>query len=328
MTIGRRDFIALLGGAAAWPRAAVAQQAAISVIGFLGGGSRKGRAVRLDGFRQSLIDAGYIEGKNLVIDYRWAEGEYNRLPALAADLVRRRVNVIVTTAGGVAAALAAKAATSTIPIVFGLGADPVRLGLVASLNRPGGNATGVTNFNAELRAKGLGLFHELVPQAGTIGMLVNPKNQNAAGQVMDTQIAAGTLGLDLLVLDASNEHEIDAAFEILARRGISALILGVDAFFVSRRNQIVEQAAGHEISAVYPWREDAVAGGLMSYSVNIDSYRQLGVYAARILMGDKPADLPVVRATKFAFVINLKTAKTLGLTVPPTLLAIADEVIE
>jgi putative ABC transport system substrate-binding protein len=328
--IRRREFIAGLGGAAAvWPLATHAQQAAISVIGFLGSGSPKGRAVLLEGFRQSLIDAGYIEGKNLVIDYRWAEGEFDRLPALAADLVRRRVNVIVTAAGGVAAALAAKAATSTIPIVFTVGFDPVRLGLVASLNRPGGNATGVTNFAAELRAKGLGLFHDLVPQAKTIGMLVNPKNQNAAIQVMETQIAASTLGLELLVLDASNEHEIDAAFETLARRGISALIVGVDAFFASRRDQIVEQTARHAISAVYPRRADAVAGGLMSYGVNTpDTYRQLGVYVGRILKGEKPADLPVVRPTKFEFVINLKTAKALGLTVPPTLFAIADEVIE
>jgi len=325
--VKRRAFITLVGGAAAWPLAARAQQSVMPVIGWLGSETREAEDIRVIPFRQTLKEAGYIEGQNLVIEYRFAEEHYDRLPALAADLVRRQVAVIA--AAGNAAALAAKEATGTIPIVFQTGRDPLQLGLVASLNRPGGNMTGLVSLNVEVGPKNLELLHELVPRAASIGLLVNPNNSDAAIQSKETQAAAGRLGLRLRVLHAGNEREFDAAFASAVELHAGALLIGPDAIFFSRSQQLGALAFRHAIPAICPYREFAAAGGLMSYGTNIANlYRQVGVYTGRILKGEKPADLPVQQAVKLELVINLKSAKSLGLTVPDKLLVLADEVIE
>ena len=324
----RRQFITLLGGAAAWPVAARAQQAAMPVIGFLHTYSISPFPDLVGAFRQGLGEAGFVEGRTVAVEYHWAQGEFDRLPALAADLVRRNVAVIVT-GGGVVSARAAKTATATIPIVFVTGGDPVKLGLVTSLNKPGGNVTGISPFISVLGAKRLELLRELVPAATEFAVLFNPKSPEAETVANDVQAAARAIGLPIHTLTASNEHEIDAAFTSLAERRLGALIVATDPFFTIRRDQILSLAARYAIAAVYDTREYAEVGGLMSYGSNIpDAYRQLGVYAGRILKGEKTENLPVEQPTKFELVINLKTAKTLGLTVPNTLLATADEVIE
>jgi putative ABC transport system substrate-binding protein len=328
----RREFITLLGGAAAaWPLAAHAQQSArgpVPLIGFLSSRAPNTEANLVAAFVQGLRDSGYIEGQNVAIEYRWAEGRYEQLPALAADLVRRQVAVLVT-AGGADAALAAKAATASIPIVFATGDDPVKLGLVSSLNQPGGNATGVAVFVVSLLPKRLQLLRELVPAASTIGLLMNPNAPAADAQLVEVQSAARALGVQLDVVNASTAAEIDHAFSVLGQRRPHALMLGADPFFQVRRNQLVTLAARLAIPTMYEWREFVDAGGLISYSPRrSDTMRQMGVYAGQILQGAKPSELPVVQAVKFELVINLKTAKTLGLVVPSTILAIADEVIE
>jgi len=325
--VKRREFITLLGGAAAWPLAARAQQAAIPVIGFLYSGSPGTTSKELVIFRQALAEAGYVEGRTVAVEYRWAEGQYDQLPALAAELVRRQVAVVV--AVPIPAALAAKAATVTIPIVFSAAGDPVKLGLVDSVARPGGNATGVNFFQAELGAKQLGLLRELLPTAARIGLLVNPANANVEGVTKDVEAAASAIGVQIDVLGASDSREIEAAFATLVRNKAAALLVGADSFFFNRRLQLAILAARHTIPAVYFNREFAEAGGLMSYGTSLtEVYRQLGVYTGRILKGSKPADLPVVQSTKFEFVFNLLTARALGLEIPSVLLARADEVIE
>jgi putative ABC transport system substrate-binding protein len=330
VTIGRRELLAALGGAvAAWPLAAHAQQPAMPVIGFLGVTFAHEQPQWLAAFRQGLHETGFIEGENVLIEYRWAEGQYNRLPELASDLIRRHVSVIVTPPSA-PAALAAKAATMSIPIVFSVGEDPVGLGLVASLSRPGGNATGINFLIVELTAKRLGLLRELLPKVARIGVLVNPGNVgNTDRTVKDVKAAATAIGLQIQVLNASNSDEIDAAFSTLVSHRADALLLGPDAFFNSRRVQIAILAARHMVPAVYTVRDYVEAGGLMSYGTDLtSSVRQQGVYAGRILKGTKPADLPVVQSTKFELVINLRTAKALGLEIPSSVLARADEVIE
>ena len=326
----RRELVTLLGGAAvAWPLVARAQQRAMPVIGFLNLTSPDTNADRMRAFHQGLKDAGYVEGENVAIEHRWAENQSDRLPVLAAELVRRRVAVIVTI-GGAGPAFAAKAATTTIPIVFLVAEDPVRLGLVASLARPGGNATGINFFNAELVAKRLELLRALVPAATRVAVLVNPANARTTDTTLrDVEPAAGAMGLQIQIVRASTSGEIDAVFVTLAQERPDALFVGGDAFFASRRVQLAHLATLHKVPAIYASREHAEAGGLMSYATSfLDTYRQVGVYVGRILKGAKPADLPVVQAAKFELVINLQIARMLGLTVPPTLLATADEVIE
>jgi putative ABC transport system substrate-binding protein len=324
----RRELMVLLGGALTGSPAARAQQKATPVIGFLGVSSPGPNAQSVAAFHQGLSETGYVEGQNIAIEFRWAEGRYDRLPALAADLVGRRVNVIVTQ-GGTAVAVAAKNATSTIPIVFIVGGDPVGDGLVASFPRPGANLTGVTIITVELMPKRLELLAELVPQVSVIALLVNPKSASGERQIKDVQEAAREKQVQLRILEASAENEIDAAFATLVQMRADALVVGADPFFNSRREQIVALAARYAVPAIYEWREFAVAGGLISYGPSFPAVnRQVGVYAGKILNGAKPADLPVEQPTKFELVINLKTAKALGLTVPPSILARADEVIE
>jgi putative tryptophan/tyrosine transport system substrate-binding protein len=327
--IRRRDFITLLGGGAAWPLAARAQQPAMPVIGVLNPTSPEANVGRLAAFRQGLKEAGYIEGENVAIDYRWAQGQNDRLPALAAELARRRVDVIAA-AAATSVVLAAAAATATIPIVFAVGEDPVRLGLVASLARPGGNLTGINFFNVELIAKRVELLRELVPTATRVAVLVNPAEANNARTTLkDVEAAARAMGLQIQVLDASTSREIDAAFAALASERPDALFVIGDAFLNSRRLQLALLAARHAIPASYGSRDFPDYGGLMSYGTNItDAFRQVGVYTGRILKGAKPADLPVVQASKFELVINAQAARVLGLTVPDKLLVTADEVIE
>jgi putative ABC transport system substrate-binding protein len=328
MTIRRRDFITLLGGAAAWPLAARAQQPTIPVIGLLNAASPEQIAYNKAAFLQALKEIGYVEGQNLAIEERFADFRSERLPALAADLVRHKVSVIATF-GGSAAQIAAKAATSTIPIVITTGADPVEQGLVMSLNRPGGNITGVSFLNNALGSKRLQLLHELVPTATAIGFLADPTNPNTEPETKEMQDAADTLGRKLIVVKARTEREVDTAFASLVLQRADALIIAAQAFFNSRSDQVLELTQRHALPTMYQTRDFATAGGLMSYGASIvDAYRQTGIYAGRILKGEKPADLPVMRSTKFELVINLKTAKALGLTVPPSLLATADEVIE
>jgi ABC-type uncharacterized transport system substrate-binding protein len=323
----RRDFIALLGGAAAWPLAARSQQAALPVVGYLNFGSPESDASRLTGLRRGLNQSGYVEGRNLVIEYRWAGNQADRLQALAADLVQLRVAVIVSP--GLLSTLAAKAATTNIPVVFVVSNDPVQLGLVASLNRPGGNLTGFNNVTSELGAKGLALLHELVPGTETIGFLENPNNPTFELTTRDVLAAASVIGVKVQTLKAATDREIDAAFVSLVQERTGALLVGNDLFFNSRIEQLVALAARYAIPTMYAQREFVVAGGLITYGTSlIEQYRQVGLYTGRILKGEKPADLPVIQATKLDFIINLKTAKTLGLDVPAKLLALADEVIE
>jgi ABC-type uncharacterized transport system substrate-binding protein len=326
----RRDFLTLIGGAAAvWPLAARAQQATMPAVGLLDQRSPDELADRLRGFRQGLKEIGYVEGENMAIEYRWAEGQYDRLPELAAELVRRQVAVIATT-GGHPAAFAAKAATTTIPVVFIASDDPVRLGLVASIARPGGNLTGINFLSGELTAKRLELLHELVPTATRVSVLVNPSSPlNVEATLREVGVAARAIGLQTQILNASTIREINAAFATFVRERADAVFVGIDPFFNSRRTQLVHLATRHALPASYPARDFAEAGGLMSYGANIaDAWRQAGSYAGRILKGAKPADLPVVQSTKFELVINAQTATMLGLTVPPTLIARADAVIE
>ena len=325
----RRAFISLLGSAATtWSLAARAQQPVLPVIGFLTSVGRNDRPTVVEGFHRGLSEAGYVDGRNVTIEYRFAENHYGRLPALAADLVARKVAVIAATGGG-SSILAARAATTTIPIVFTTAGDPVQMGYVASLNRPGGNITGITWFGALVSGKGLGLLHELLPNAAVIALLANPKLPESARTIGDAQEAARTSGLQMLVLNASTPSEINAAFATLRQRRADALLLGGDPFFSGRRQQIVALAARDAIPDMYANREFVEEGGLMSYGNDIpDGYRRAGLQVGRILKGEKPADLPVDQATKFEFVINLKTATVLGLTVPPGLSARADEVIE
>jgi putative ABC transport system substrate-binding protein len=325
----RREFITLLGSAAAWPLAARAQQPAMPVIGLLDSRSPEAVAGRLRAVRQGLKEAGYVEDENVAIVYRWAENQLHRLPELAADLVRRQVAVIAAT-GGVPPSLAAKAATTTIPIVFAVGEDPVRLGLVASLARPGGNLTGVNYFSYELIAKRLELLRELVPAAKRVAVLVNPANVEATEPTLrDVEAAARAMGLQIQVLKANTNREIDAAFATVVRERPDALFVGPSPLFVERRVQLVHLASRHAIPATYTQREFAEIGGLMSYGATVaDAYRQVGIYTGRILKGAKPADLPVVQSSKFELIINAQTARILDLDVPATLLARADEVIE
>jgi putative ABC transport system substrate-binding protein len=325
----RRDFFTLVGGAvAAWPLSAHAQQPAIPVIGFLHSGASGPLAAQVAAFNQGLNEIGYVAGQNVAIEYRWAEGQYDRLPALAADLVGRKVSVLAP-AGGIPPALAAKAATTTIPIVFLMGSDPLKAGVVTSINRPEGNVTGVSFLINSMGTKRFELLSQMAPRASTIGILVNPTNPDAEIEARDAQVAAQAVGRKLLVVKASSENDFEAAFATLVEQEAGAFTIGGDPFFDSRRDQIIALAAHHRLPAIYLLRIYPAAGGLMSYGTSLsDAYRQQGVYVGRILKGTKPADLPVIQPTKFEFVLNLKTAKALGLNVLPSLLAIADEVIE
>ena len=323
----RRKFITLIGAAAAWPLAARSQQAALPMVGFLNGGSPAEYAPMVAAFREGLKELGYVEGENVAIEFRWAEGKYERLSALGTDLVRRQVAAIAATS--TPAAQAAKALTATVPIVFTTGADPVQLGLVASLNQPGGNVTGVSFLVNELTKKQFEVLHQILPKAALIGFLVNPAVAYARSQTTEAQDAARALGRQLFVVTARTESEIDAAFAALVKKLAGGVITISDPFLNSRRDQIVALAARHSLPALYPVRDYVAAGGLMSYGTSIiGAYRQVGVYTGRILKGEKPADLPVMRPTKLELVINLKTAKALDLTIPPALIALADEVIE
>jgi putative ABC transport system substrate-binding protein len=325
----RREFIALVGGAAAaWPVPARAQQPAMPMVGFLGTASAGPFAHLVAALRRGLQESGFIEGRNVAIEYRWAEGQYDRVPALAADLVRRQVAVIVTV-GGETSARAAIAATATIPIVFNTGADPVKLGLVTSLARPGGNATGVNIFTTELVEKRLGLLRDLVPAATTVAVLSNPNFAAAVANVRESESAARAIGKEVVIFNASSDTEIETAFANIVQARPGALLILADPFFNSRRGLIVALSARHAIPAIYEWREFAEAGGLISYGTSlVEAYRQQGIYAGRILKGEKPADLPIVQLSKFELIINLNTARALGLAIPPGVLAIADEVIE
>jgi putative ABC transport system substrate-binding protein len=325
----RRDFITLLSGtAAAWPLTARAQQRAIPVIGFLNGASAVEWSPFVAAFRRGLSENGYVEGQNIAIEFRWAEGHYDRLPMLAADLVRAGVAVIVAT-GGTTSALAAKRTTTAIPIVFSSGADPVKAGLVANINRPGGNVTGVHLLTTGLEAKRLEILHAVVPNASVIGVLINPNNVNAEAQSAMVQDAGRTMGQKVLILHASSERDFDSVFATIVQSRIDALIVGADAFFSSQRDKLIALTARYRIPAIYEWHEFVRAGGLMSYgSDRAEGYHQIGIYAGRVLKGEKPGDLPVVQSTKVEFAINLKTAKALGITVPLALSGRADEVIE
>jgi putative tryptophan/tyrosine transport system substrate-binding protein len=326
--VKRRDFITLLGVTAAWPLVARAQQPAKPVIGVLHSASQRQFVSHIAAFRRGLNEGGYIEGDNVTVEYRWADGRYDRLPELAAELVQRPVAVLVTL-GGDPPALAAKATTSTIPIVFNIGGDPVRAGLVANFNRPGGNATGVNILSPALEGKRLGLLHDLVPQAKAVAVLLNPSFPPAAVQLSRIEEAAQANGLQLHVLRATTHQEVDAAFETITQQHARALLVASDPFFVSAAGKLAALAARHAVPAMYPFREYTVAGGLMSYGIDLaDAYRQVGVYVGRILRGAKPADLPVVQPTKFELVINMKAARALGLAVPNSMQLLADEVIE
>ena len=325
----RREFITLLGGAAAaWPLTARAQQTTLPVIGFLHSGSEANSSPQIIGFELGLKETGFVKGSNVTIQYRFAEGQYDRLPAMVADFVHRKIAVLAAM-GGVQTALAAKPASAIIPVIFANGSDPVRFGLVESLNRPGGNMSGVSFFTATLEAKRLGLLFELVPAAHTFGILINPKFPNGESQLNDIAQGGLTLSRPITILKASDDHEIEAAFEALEQQQVKALLVASDPYLFGRHVKIVALAARYNLPAIYEWREFAQAGGLASYGTNLfNNYRLAGVYAGRVLKGENPAELPVVQATKFEFVINLKTAKTLRLDVSPTLSARADDVIE
>jgi putative tryptophan/tyrosine transport system substrate-binding protein len=326
-SIGRRRFVATLGGAAAWPLYARAQQPAMPVIGYLTLGSPGQSVDSVTGFRKGLSEMGYVDGRNVAIEFRWAQNDFAKLPELAADLVRRRVAVIV--AGGTAAPLAAKALTNTIPIVFSAAGDPVQSGIVPSLNRPGGNVTGISVMDAELGAKRLGLLHELLPRATRFAALINPNSPIAEGEIADLRAAAATIGREIEVFYAGTNAEIDTAFASLVQKRADALLVSPQALFSGRRAQILGLAARYAVPAIYDFRAYVAEGGLMSYGpIPSDPPRQLGIYTGRILKGEKPADLPIMRSTRFEFIINLQTAKLLGIEVPPTLLALADEAIE
>jgi len=321
----RRDFVTLLGGATAWPLAVSAQQPTMPVIGLLS--ARAPGPPEVAALRQGLAETGYVEGRNVTIEYRWAEGQFDRLPALAADLVHHRVAVIIAT--GLTSATAARAATAAIPLVFLAADDPAKFGLIAGLNQPGGNATGLNLLTSELTTKRLELVREFLPAAGTVAVLANPRSPEAEPQLRDLQAAARTIGQRLRILNASSAREIDFAFATVANQRDGALLVTNDALFISRRDQLVALARRHAVPTIYDRRAYAVAGGLISYGTDyLDGYRKLGIYTSKILNGAKPADLPVEQSTKFELVINVKTAKALGLDVPPTLLARADEVIE
>jgi putative ABC transport system substrate-binding protein len=325
----RREFITLLGGAAvAWPVAARAQQPTMPAIGFLSSGSLESDAFRVSAFRQGLSEAGYVEGRNVAFESRWAEDQYERLPALAAELVRHEVAVIVTM-GGNPSAVAAKSATATIPIVFAIGADPIKLGLAASLNRPGGNITGVSFLINTLVAKQFEVLHETVPKTALIGFLVNPTNPNADTDTKNVLAAAGSVGQKMAIVQARTDSELEKVFVTLVQQRAGALVVSADVFFINRRDKLVELSARQKVPTIYALREYVAAGGLMSYGTSItEAYRVVGLYAGQILKGEKPADLPVQQSTKVELLVNLKTAKTLGLTVPPQIVARADEVIE
>jgi putative tryptophan/tyrosine transport system substrate-binding protein len=326
--VKRRDFIAGLGSAVAWPLAARAQQPGMPIIGFLNAGSLAGRTKLLAAFHQALSEGGFVEGQNVLIEYRWAEDQYNRLPALAAELIRHKVTVIATP-GSTPAALAAKMATATIPIVFSSGSDPVRLGLVASLGQPGGNVTGMSFLTNVLVTKQIDLLHDLVPAAKIVGLLVNPNFPDTEGITKDAQTATAALGQKLVVVKASNESDLDSAFTTLLQWRVGAVLVPAEPFFFSRRERLVALAAQHAVPAVHSLREFVDVGGLMSYGPsNTEGWRQVGLYTSRILKGEKPTGLPVMQSTRFELVISLRAAKALGLTMPETLLATADEVIQ
>ena len=326
--VRRRELIATLASVAAWPLAARAQQAAMPVVGFLNPGVPEPSSFLVTAFREGLRELSYVDGQNIAIEYRWAQGRYDQLQMLAADLVQHQVAVIAATGGGVSAQ-AAKAATATIPIVFNVGEDPVKSGLIVSFNRPGGNITGVNTLSPALEPKRLGLLRELLPKATVIAVLLNPANPDADLQRRDVEVAAAALGQQLLIFNASSETELERAFSALVQQRADALLVGNDVFFTNRREQIVALAARHAVPAIYTFRSFVESGGLMSYSTSlVEVYRQIGLYVGRVLKGEKPAELPVVHPTKFEFVINIKTAKALGIKISDNLLSIADEVIE